>query len=296
MNRKIYISTNAFQTKDLNTILNICEEDGLKNLELSICDNYDHQIYTSLVEFFKEKYFRFLFHNYFPPSSEPFVLNLASNNPDILSVSRQHCLNAITLSAELGAPFYSVHAGACFHLEPEQLGKDIDKYSTFPRDEAQETLLESVQGLADHASEHDMVLAIENHVLTSNYLIEGKNELLLGVTAEEILDVISSTQRENVAALIDLGHLKVSAKTLGFSPHNFIRDLSPHTIALHLSDNNGFLDEHKSVLEDSWFWEILCTYISRDIFWILEVHECSISQIIDQVMLISSHFKKLKEI
>ena len=53
----------------------------------------------------------YLIHNYFPPPEEPFVLNLASANPTIRQRSLDLVQQAIELSAELGAPFYSVHAG-----------------------------------------------------------------------------------------------------------------------------------------------------------------------------------------
>ena len=54
---------------------------------------------------------QFLVHNYFPPPVDPFVLNLASSNTNILQRSMDFVSEAIALTASLNAQFYSVHAG-----------------------------------------------------------------------------------------------------------------------------------------------------------------------------------------
>ena len=289
MNKRLFISTNAFEQYDFNVILNVCKENGFKNIELSSCKTYNQDVYNLLVELHNQDSFHFLLHNYFPPKDEPFVLNLASNDDHILKLSRQHCQYAIALSAKLGAPFYSVHAGHCYHARPDQLGQKIDKYDAFPIEQAREIFLESIQLLADYALKHGITLAIENHALAPFHLIEGKNELLLGVTAEDLLHVIERAQRHNLAILIDVGHLKVSARTLCFSPHEFMRDLSLYTRILHLSENSGDMDEHQILHEDSWFWEILSLSGFRDTFWVFEGIHCGLAEIMKQITLINSY-------
>jgi len=44
----------------------------------------------------------YLIHNYFPPPSKPFVLNLASLDDKLYKQSIDLCINAIKLSKNLG--------------------------------------------------------------------------------------------------------------------------------------------------------------------------------------------------
>jgi len=53
----------------------------------------------------------FLLHNYFPPTANDLVLNLASADYEVQTQSKQLVKKAIELSASLNAPFYSFHAG-----------------------------------------------------------------------------------------------------------------------------------------------------------------------------------------
>ena len=292
MNDWLYISTNAFETGDVAHILKICNEYSLTNIELSTCDSYNREICQSLISYYERDSFHFLLHNYFPPPQKPFVLNLASDDLHISEISRQHCFDAVDLCVKLGSPFYSVHAGFCFHARPEQLGRKISADRLFSMKTSLEIFIENIQQVADYASQKNIILAIENNVIAPFNLVEGNNRLFLGVTTEELMDMIERIQRNNVKILIDVGHLKVSARTLGFSPHRFIKELSPHTIAIHLSDNDGFQDSHECVRKNSWFWEPLCTSISENVFWILEPVRLTMRQIVEQVSLITSYMER----
>jgi len=161
-------------------------------------------------------------------------------------------------------------------------------------EEAHEIMVESLQILAEHALKYHMSLAIENHVLAPFSLMNGKNRLLLGVTAQELLKIVAEVGGDNIGILIDVGHLKVSANTLGFSPYEFIKILSPNTIAVHLSDNNGDFDEHRVIRGDSWFWEPLRDLFSNDIPCVLEASSCSVVQIAEQLELTRLHMKLKK--
>jgi sugar phosphate isomerase/epimerase len=188
----------------------------------------------------------------------------------------------------LHAPFYSVHAGFCFSASPEHLGQTITEACLIPKEEARRIFIRSLQNLADYARGRNVWIAIENHVVEARNLVKGENKYLLGATAEELLDLLASIQRENVGVLLDLGHLKISANTLGISPEKFIKDLSPRVIALHLHENNGITDEHSIIFRDSWFWKPIKENISKDIYCILEVNRIKAKEINKQVKLISS--------
>ena len=64
---------------------------------------------------------------------------------------------------------------------------------------------------------------------------------------------------KNVSLLIDLAHLKVSAKTLNFLPSEYLKKCDKWIKAYHLSDNKGYYDTNNLITKKSWFWP----YISR---------------------------------
>jgi sugar phosphate isomerase/epimerase len=284
---KIYVSTNAFKENHFSSIIEICRKYKIQNIELSFVDTVNKKDIEGLSRLCNSMEFQFLIHNYFPLPEEPFVLNLASNHERSLSLSLEHCKKAVDLSAALHAPFYSVHAGFCFSASPEHLGRTITEACLIPKEEARRIFIRSLQNLADYAMEKNVAIAIENHVVEAKNLVKGENQYFLGATAEELLDLLASIQRENVGVLLDVGHLKISANTLGFSPENFIKDLSSKIIALHLHENNGITDEHSIILKDSWFWKPIKENISRDIYCILEVKGLEPEEINAQIQLIS---------
>lgn len=74
---KIYVSTEAFKTKNLETVLDIAYRHGINYLELSFGLEYRADT-IDLVKNSLNNNFKFLIRNYFPASKDSFVLNLAS--------------------------------------------------------------------------------------------------------------------------------------------------------------------------------------------------------------------------
>ena len=66
-------------------------------------------------------------HNYFPPYSREFVINLASSNKNILNKSIKHVIRAINLATKMKCKFYSFHAGFRINPSPKYLGKEFLK-------------------------------------------------------------------------------------------------------------------------------------------------------------------------
>ena len=92
----------------------------------------------------------------------------------------------------------------------------------------------------------------------------------------------------NVKLLVDVAHLKVSAKTLKFDPVKYLSKLENWIEAYHLSDNNGMVDDNKNLTSHSWFWK----YIKTDAeFCTLELKDLSLHNIKSQLKLCE---KKLK--
>ena len=67
MDKKIYVSTGAFLTRDLRMILKECAENKISNIELGVAVYYDALILSDLSYLVDSGQFNFLVHNYFPP-------------------------------------------------------------------------------------------------------------------------------------------------------------------------------------------------------------------------------------
>ncbi len=198
-------------------------------------------------------------HNYFPPPEEPFVLNLASQTPEILEASRRMCREAINWTAAHGGDFYAAHAGYVADLPDEILGKpeqqrELDPAGFCDREVARETFYESVLELTRHGKACGVRFLIENHVVAQESGETGR-ELLLMVDAREFLDLerYLSEQGEAAGMLLDVGHLKVSSRSCGFKRERFMDEVQHLAAAYHLSDNDGCRDQHRPFDASAWF-------------------------------------------
>lgn len=288
IDNRLFVSTGAFGQKHLTEILELCYTNSLAKIELGANVSYQKTFLPIIKQATTSRNQQFLIHNYFPPPEEAFVLNLASDKKKILSRSIQHCKTAIDLAAKLGTPFYSVHCGFCFNAEPKHLGQDQTKLGRISKNKAEEIFIKSLRDIADYGTSKGVDLIIENNVAAPFNLIDGKNELLLGVTSEDLLKIFYAVGHDNLSLLLDVGHLKVSAQSLGFSPEEFIRDLAGYVRAIHLSDNDGSSDTNDPITNTSWFWNPLTRYIPTEVFWILEVYNLTLESIKEQFSLITS--------
>ncbi len=256
MNNNVFVSTGAFKTKNLNEIIKSCLDNGFYNLELSSGLDYISDTLESIKQH-RNNSMRYLIHNYFPPPTQPFVLNLAAEEQDILQKSRNHCLKAIDLSFELGSEFYSIHSGFAFKAELQHLGNNFKNVNRTSYEKAYETFVESVRILADYSSSKNKKLVVENNVITRLNLVNDRNVLLLMVTADDLIRLHKDVSKDNLGFLIDLGHLNVSSNTLSFDKFKFIDRVKDYIVAFHISDNNGEEDQNLQFDNSAWFMPIL---------------------------------------
>ena len=234
-----------------------------------------------------KKKVHFQVHNYFPPPEIPFVFNLASLNPPTAKRSIEHAKTAIQWAVELGRPVYSFHAGHLLDPKVNELGKRISNRKLFERKEAIIVFLDRVNYLTQYALKLGVELLIENNVLSANNLMEFRGNPFLMVTAEECTYIMRNTP-SNVNLLIDVAHLKVSAKSLEFDPEIFLRKCDEWINAYHLSDNDGTKDSNDPITEKSWFWP----YLKKDLdYYSLEVYNISIKKLIQQLYLAKEKLK-----
>lgn len=223
-------------------------------------------------------------HNYFPPPAEPFVFNLASRDTEIGERSVRHVQTAMRLAVLLRRPVFSFHAGFRINPKVANLGKTLGRYSLLKRDIALEQFGERVSMLAEEARREGVTLLVENNVLNmANLSTYGEDPLLL--TQPDEISAFMAGMPSNVGLLLDVAHLKVSAKSLGFDPthaHEIVKDWIR---GYHLSDNDGTADSNECVTTDSWFWEILIPDLD---YYSLEVYQTPTPGLVEQNSLVAA--------
>jgi len=269
MHPNVYISTSAFKNRSLKKILETCLEHGFTNVELSANVDYADDNVDVVRKLHESGRMKFLVHNYFPRPKEDFVLNLASDDGKVVKQSIQHCRTAIDLSAELGASFFSVHAGFAFHARPQDLGRALLDLPRILYEKAYQNFIQHVLILLDYGAKKNIFLAVENNMISNFNLRNGKNEIALLAEAQETLHFYKEVGRENLFFLLDLGHLKVSSAAMGFDREDYLRQVSPFTTAFHLSDNDGLRDTNRPFGADVWFKDVIKR--SKNKTWIMEI-------------------------
>lgn len=251
----VYVSTGAVADAPLSAVLDQLQAWGAECIELGSAVR--HAADNVAVAVARAESIPLLVHNYFPAPADPFVLNLAAADEDVLRRSRAHCRACLDLTARIGAPFYAAHAGFAFLPKPEHLGRTFTGGAVAPRAEALERFRDSVIQLLDHARGLGVSFLVENNVCAPFNAPDGVNDKLLLADPTEMLDFARQVGREDFGYLIDAAHLKVSARTLGFDLSDAMERLLPLTRAFHLSDNDGTADTNHAFGMDAWFLPFL---------------------------------------
>lgn len=272
----VYVSSGAFRTRSVPEIVDTCLRQGITHLELGSGLAWEPGL-LERVRGTASRGMSYLVHNYFPPHEHPFVLNLAADDPEALERSRAHCREAVDLTAELGAGFFSVHAGFAFAASPEDLGRDLTRVPRGSLEQAQRTFVESLRILCAEGAARGVAILVENNVVAPFNLVNGKNRLCLCATDAEILETLAEVGAPNLGLLVDVGHLCVSANSLRFDRHRFLDRVAPHVAAFHLSDNDGSADQNRPFGPDAWFLPRLAEF--PDATMVLEAYRLSVDEI-----------------
>ncbi len=251
MTRPIYLSTACLPfSQPLAQRLATYRQHDIRNVELGARVTVGDADRTAVEQWEG----RLLVHNYFPPPADPFVLNLASRDETIRARSTELVENALRLSKQIGASFYSVHAG--FITDPTGMGTTsfVFPLPNSPREkgEATERFVDALNSVAQTAAGSGLDVLVENNVCGPELV--GK--LLLQET-DEFLALFEQINAPNLGILLDTGHLNVSAHTLGFDRMKFVETLAPFVRGIHVHDNDGTADQHQPVQPGSWVLEAL---------------------------------------
>lgn len=214
---------------------------------------------------------KIMLHNYFPPAEQPFVLNLASLDREILNRTIEFFRNSIDFSSKIGAKYYGIHSGFLVDPKIQELGATISANKIAPRAHALEIFVHEVAKLAKYAADRQVSLLVENNVISKENFQKNKADIMLLAHPEEV-DVFFQGLSESVGLLLDVGHLKVSCSTLGVDLLSSLKTLNKWAKGYHLSENSGLFDDHLIFNESAWF----IPHLKRDIaFCTLEIENSS---------------------
>lgn len=223
-------------------------------------------------------------HNYFPAPAIPFVLNLASANPEIRQRSITHCIQGLRLAREAGAPFFSAHAGFCIDPDPEHLGRKLPQNIPYDREEHWSLFKDSLRQLLDVADRYGIDFLIENNVVAAMNLWEDGSHPLFCADAEDIVRLLEEMQHPRLGILLDTAHWKVSSRALSFDQDGDLQKIKMYIRGIHHSDNDGTLDTNKPIGKEYWFLPHLKSFLA--VPHVLEVKKQSPSEIDVQLSLL----------
>lgn len=285
--RRIYVSTCAFGHRDLADALDAAAYQGITNVELS--SGLAHRPDNLELALSRASQFRFKVHNYFPAPAQPFVLNLASTDPEVSRRSLRHARQLCDLTAMLGDDAASIHAGFAIDPDVKELGALIDPRHRSSLDAALERFRDAVEALSVYAGEVGVRLLLENNVLARFNLVDGRNELLLMVGPDDIVEFFEGIDAPNVGLLLDTGHLLVSSNTLGFDPIKALDALAPYIEGWHVSSNDGIWDTNDPPSEDDPVLDWLSTTEAR--FAVIEVCDINPTEVARCQRLLEARFR-----
>lgn len=277
----VYVSTGAFKNKSLKSILQDAGKNHITHIELSAGLNYLDDVEALLKSHCND--ISYLIHNYFPTPKEPFVLNLASEDSYIVGKSMDMCKRAIDMAARYKIPFYSVHSGFAFDSKGKELGNESQlKLPRISIQTAKENFIKNLAGVCKYAKEKEVKIAIENNVFAG--YAKGYDDLYLGVTEADLMEIINNVPYDNLGILLDLAHAKVSCKSLKTNVIEMINMLKPYILCVHASQNDGIVDSNSKIGKNDDVYNYL--KMIKPKYAVVEVYNLDICEIKQQVALV----------
>jgi len=229
---------------------------GYKNIELTGNTKYYPGLEKDIIFLKKKHNLNLLVHNYFPPKSSEFILNLGTGNPDYLKASFNFVRDAIGFSRLLGNKSYSVHCGYHYDVRPGML-EDGSFTKIENTENSKAAFYKTIEKIMSELVGNDFTLAIENLCPRS------KTDLYSMInSADDIIEYLEFSQQwKNLGLLLDMSHLNRSSSVLGFDLMKVLNEIfykyPEKVFEIHLSGGSSFMDSHKVSNENSWHIQYL---------------------------------------
>lgn len=245
----IYVSTACIKRKQISEVLKEYGENGIKNIELSGGTEYYNDIESDLKKYKKEYELKYACHAYFPPPKENFVVNLASCNDKIYRKSIEHYEKCIEMLDRNDIRVLSIHAGFLVEITTETIGKRVVNPIVYNEKESYARFTEAYRHIAKLCKDNNIDFYLENNVLSKENYEEFQNHNYFMMT--DYASIMKMREKLDFNLLLDLAHLYVSLNTLGFSYDEQCENLRPYIKWIHISENNGIVDQHKPLMVKS---------------------------------------------
>ena len=216
--KNIFVSTTfAKDDSKISDVLAVCKKENISNVELG-----SNHIYEKNFKKIIQQYnFRFLVHNYFPIPRKSFVVNIASLNKQIRTISIQHVKKAINFCKVTNSKLYTVHPG--FLTDPITASRTKNNYDFIWNnnnlnqnyDLAFNNMLSSLKKIVHFAKDKKVRVAIET---------EGsfkKKNLLLMQKPNEYNELFKYFKPNDLGVNLNIGHLNLASRAFKFSKFEF---------------------------------------------------------------------------
>ena len=265
----IYISTSCIKNTKIKDSVEELATNGFKNIELSGGTEYYDNFENDLLDLKDEYNLNYRCHNYFPPPKKHFVLNLASLNDETFQISFKHLQRVIALSNRLGADKFAFHAGFFIDIKLREIGKKLSKDHLFNEDESISRFCNAFQDLQKQAC--GVSLFIENNVFSSSNAdtYDGENPFMM----TNFNEYVSLKEKIDFNLLLDVAHLKVSARTLKLNWDEEFEKMMDASSYVHVSNNDGFHDLNNQLTKTSVLTSILRQSDTRNKDFTLEIYD-----------------------
>lgn len=250
----IFLSSSCVRAERISDSVRQLATRGHRNIELSGgTEHYDGMV-EELISLRAEHDLHYRCHNYFPPPQDHFVLNLASSDDAILQRTFDHIRNAARICAALDIDAYSVHAGFRIDIPPSQVGRKVSAQELAPAETAQMRFRDALRTVTELLGS-SLLLYVENNVLSqeNHRTFGGENPFLMTHAAQ----ILALQEQCDVRLLLDVGHLQVSARSLGLSLADELDMLLARCDYVHISDNDGRADTNQPLLPQSPLYGLL---------------------------------------
>lgn len=245
----IYVSSSCIKKNNISEIIKQFVDNDIKNIELSGGTNYYDNLVKDLVDLKQMYGLQYACHAYFPPPKKPFVVNLASCNDEIYKRSIDHYVNCIEMLKYLECKILSIHAGFLVEIGVNEIGKQLSNRIIYEETKAYERFCYAYEKIEKFCKKKGISLFLENNVLSAENFSQFDYNNYMMMT--DYASIMKMKEKLNFQLLLDLGHLFVSSNTLELDYCKECDMLQQHIKWIHISENNGVVDQHKPLRENS---------------------------------------------
>jgi sugar phosphate isomerase/epimerase len=287
---ELYISTTfAPDESPLYKALNLCKGSDIQVVEIG-----SNHCYEEDYRYLSNYNFQYLVHNYFPIPQKSFVVNIASFDQEIRTMSIKHIKRAIDFCEKINAKLYTFHPG--FLTDPKGSNQTNNNYD-FQWDEnqlgmtsylkAKALMFQALDKVVAYAKSKNIKVAIET---------EGsfnKKGHLLMQRPEEYQQFMANYSRHDIGINLNIGHLNLASNAFNFNRQDFIDLIQKYIVAMELSHNDGIEDQHLPLQPDGWYWDLIYDTRFEGAYKILEFRNTPISEIVKNIQMIQEKIDAL---